>query len=191
MSAGCDRLADRTDRPKKRSRYFIVSPGSRATRELRLGRRRCRPARKVSLPETCSSQNFPLRSGRSPRRGTAYRDGNASCTCEGFAATRLRAMELITILNRCYRFRGLCTSTLTSAPTKRAAKWPYGGARVRLQSARVAIWRRAVTTNSPNGALSSSPWGILAFFCTLYGVDCSRSGVVAVEKSPGATANAH
>ena len=24
----------------------------------------------------------------------------------GFAATRLRAMELITILNRCYRFRG-------------------------------------------------------------------------------------
>ena len=24
----------------------------------------------------------------------------------GFAATRLRAIELITILNRCYRFRG-------------------------------------------------------------------------------------
>jgi hypothetical protein len=52
---------------------------------------------------TCSSQNFPLRSGRSPRRGRAYRDGNASLHLEavyggGFAATRLRAMELITIL---------------------------------------------------------------------------------------------
>src|ERR1700675_248505 len=71
----------------------------------------CLPIQRGSRrASTRSSQNFPLRSGRSPRRGTAYRDGNASCTGSvyggGFAATRLRAMELITILNRCYRFRG-------------------------------------------------------------------------------------
>jgi hypothetical protein len=32
------------------------------------------------------------------------------------------AMELITILNRCHRFRGLSTSTPTSVPARRASK---------------------------------------------------------------------
>ena len=97
----------------------------------------------------------------------------------GFAATRLRAMELIAILSRCYRFRGFVTSTPTSAPTKRASKRPYDDrARVRPQFARVAIWRRPVTTNSPNGALTSSPlWGFLVFLLyTMRRVDCRRCG---------------
>ena len=90
-----------------------------------------------------------------------------------------RAMELITILNRCHRFRGLSTSTPTSVPTRRASKWPCDRARVRPLSARAAICRRPVTTNSPNGALSYSPVGVLVY--TIRRVDCRRCGVVAVS----------
>jgi hypothetical protein len=111
----------------------------------------------------------------------------------GFLATRLRAMDLITILNRCYRFRGFVYSTPTSAPTKKASKWPYDRARVRPQSARVAIWRRPVTTNSPNGALSSSPCGgFSSSFCIVCGASTVAAVVLAPSKeSPGATANEH
>ena len=51
-------------------------------------------------------------------------------------------MELITILNRCHRFRGLSTSTPTSVPTRRVSKWPCDRARDRPQPARAAICRR-------------------------------------------------
>src|SRR6266700_1967564 len=68
-------------------------------------------------------------------------------------------MELITILNRCHRFRGLSNSTPTSVPTRRVSKWPCDRARARLQSARAAFARRPVTTSLPNVALSSFPCG--------------------------------
>src|SRR6202035_5883378 len=61
----------------------------------------------------------------------------------------------------------LSPSTRTSVPTRRVSKWPCDRARVRPQSARAAICRRPVTTNSPNGALSSFPCGgFSSSFCT-------------------------
>ena len=53
------------------------------------------------------------------------------------------------------------------------------------QSARAAICRRLVTTNSPNGAWSSFPCGGLVFLLyTMRRVDCRRFGVVTVEEVP-------
>jgi hypothetical protein len=66
-------------------------------------------------------------------------------------------------------------------------------ARVRPQSARAATCRHPVTTNSPNGALSSFPCG---GFSSSFGTLCGASAVAAAalwqsRKFPGATTNAH
>jgi len=75
---------------------------------------------------------------------TAYRGGNANRASErfivGVSAARLRAMKLITILNRCHRFRGFVY--------QHAHKLPCDHARVRPQSAHATICRRPVMTNS-------------------------------------------
>ena len=58
-------------------------------------------------------------------------------------------------------FPGFCLpARLTSVPTRRASKWLCDREKVRPQSARAAICRRPATTNSPNGALISSPVGV-------------------------------
>jgi hypothetical protein len=41
---------------------------------------------------------------------------------KGFAAARFRAMELITILNRCYRFRGFIYHHARFSPDKKSIK---------------------------------------------------------------------
>src|SRR5579864_6722908 len=50
--------------------------------------------------------------------GAETRTGPRSGLCWRFAAARLRAMELITILNRCHRFRGLVYQQAHSADKK-------------------------------------------------------------------------
>ena len=53
------------------------------------------------------------------------------------------------------------------------------------QSARGAICRRRVMTNSPNGGLSSFPVGFPVFLpYTMRRVNCRRCGIGAVEQVP-------
>ena len=102
-------------------------------------------------------------------------------------------MELITILNRCHRFRGFVYCNAHFGADKKSIEVAVRPRKARPQSARAAIFRRPVTTNSPNGALSSFPCGgFSSSFCIL----CGASTVAAValwllKKFPGATANAH
>src|SRR5260221_12110618 len=65
-------------------------------------------------------------------------------------------MELITMLNRCHRFRGFVYQHAHFSADKKSIKWPCDRARVRPQSARAAISRRPDTMNSPRGDSSSS-----------------------------------
>src|SRR6476661_5466207 len=95
-------------------------------------------------------------------------------------------MELITILNRCHRFRGFVYQHAYFSADKKSIEVAV---RPRKGSAAVCSrchCRRPVTTNSPNGALSSSPCaGFSSSFCTLCGASTvRRCGVVAVEEVP-------
>jgi hypothetical protein len=99
----------------------------------------------------------------SPRLGPVYR---------GFAATPVRAMELITILSRCHRAEVLSTSKPTSVPTRRASKWPYDRTRVPPQSARVGIWP-APGYDQLKGALSSFSCGVSRLYA-MRRISCRR-----------------
>ncbi len=110
----------------------------------------------------------------------------------GFAATCLRAMELITILNRCHHFPGLC---LPARPLqcrsqehrdRRAAAQGFGGGLFALPSAgtRLRPTRR-------DGDSSSFLSGDFSFFCS---TPCGESIAAAARRSssrkfPGATAS--
>jgi transposase len=70
-------------------------------------------------------------------------------------------MELITILNRCHRFRGFVYQHAHFNADKKSIE-----VAVRPRKGSAAVCSRChlpapVTTNSPNGALSSSPWLLL------------------------------
>ena len=92
-------------------------------------------------------------------------------------ATRFRAMELITILNRCHRFRGFVYQHAHFSAARKSIE-----VAVRPRTGSALVCSRChlparVMTNSPNGALRR--------------VDFRRCGVVAVEEVPWAMANAH
>ncbi len=95
-------------------------------------------------------------------------------------------MELITILNRCHRFRVLSISTPTSVPTRRVSKWPCDRARVRPQSARAAICPAPGYDQLAERRFEFIPlWGFLVFLLyTMRRVNCRRCGIVAVEEGP-------
>jgi len=72
---------------------------------------------------------------------------------------RFRAMELITILNRCHRFRGFVYQQAHFSADKKSIE-----VAVRPRKGSVAICSRChlprpVTISSANGALSSFPYG--------------------------------
>jgi transposase len=94
-------------------------------------------------------------------------------------------MELIAILNRCHRFRGFVYQHAQLSADKKSIEVAV---RPRKGSAAVCSrchCRRPVTTNSPNGALSSFPCGgFSSSFCTMRRVNCRRCGIVAVEEVP-------
>ena len=103
-------------------------------------------------------------------------------------------MELITILSRCHRFRGIVYQHAYFSADKKSIE-----VAVRPRKGSAAVCSRChlpappVTTNSPNGALSSFPCGgFLSSFCTPCGA--STVAVAALwlsKKFPGATANVH
>ena len=95
-------------------------------------------------------------------------------------------MELITILNRCHRFRGFVYQHARFSADKRsievAVRPRKGSAAI---CSRCHLHRRRDTTDSPSGVLSSSLWGFFVFLLyTMRRVDCRRCGVVAVEEVP-------
>ena len=90
-------------------------------------------------------------------------------TVEVFAiGTVLLAMQLITILNRCHRFRGFAYEGAGFSPTERNII----EVRVRPRKGSAAICSGChrpppVTTISPSGTLSSFPYGASwSFSCT-------------------------
>ena len=75
---------------------------------------------------------------------------------EVFADAGLRAMELITLLNRCHHFRGFVYLHARFGPDRKSVEIP-----VRPRQGSAAVCSRChrpapTTTNSPNGA-SRSP----------------------------------
>ncbi|MBI2686394.1 MAG: hypothetical protein HYX27_08765 [Acidobacteria bacterium] len=102
----------------------------------------------------------------------------------GFAATRLRAMELITILNRCYRYRGFVYRHAHFSAGKKSIE---GAVRPRKGSA--AVCSRCHLAAPGYDQLAERRfafiplWGFPVFLLyTMRRVDCRRCG---------ATANAH
>jgi transposase len=94
-------------------------------------------------------------------------------------------MKLITILNRCHRFRGFLYERAHFSADKKSIE-----VAVRPRKGSTAVCSRChlpapVTTNSPNGALSSFPGGgFTSSFCTPCGAWTRRCGVAAVEEVP-------
>jgi hypothetical protein len=104
----------------------------------------------------------------------------------GFAATCLRAMELITILNRCYRFRGFVYQHAHFSADKKSIE-----VAVRSLKGSAAVCSRCHLAEPGYDQLAERrfefipPWGFLVFLLyTMRRVDCRRCGVVAVEEVP-------
>jgi transposase len=92
-------------------------------------------------------------------------------------------MELITILNRCHRFRGLSTSTPIQCRQEE-----YRSGRATPQGFGRSLLARCHLP--PPGYAERrfefiSLWGFLVFLlCTMPRVNCRRCGIVAVEEVP-------
>jgi hypothetical protein len=103
--------------------------------------------------------------------GHGCRDGKRNPHLERFMVEvrrhSLPTMELTTILNPCHRFRGFVYQHARFIADKKSIEVAV---RQRKDSAAVCSrchLRRPVTTNSPNGALSSFPSGVFSSsFCT-------------------------
>ena len=104
----------------------------------------------------------------------------------GFAGTRLRAMELITILNRCHRFRGFVYHQARFTSDYKSIEIS-----VRPRKRSAAICSRC---HQPAPGYDQLPerrfefiplWGFFVFLLyAMRRVDCRRCGAVVVEEVP-------
>jgi hypothetical protein len=99
---------------------------------------------------------------------------------------RFRAMELITILNRCYRFRGFVYQHAYFSADKKSIE-----VAVRPRKGSAAVCSRCHLPASGYDQLGERRfefiplWGVLVFLLyTMRRVACRRCGIVAVEEVP-------
>ncbi len=71
---------------------------------------------------------------------------------ESFAAAAFRAMELITILNRCHHFRGFVYYEVRFSADHKSIEVAVRPRKVGPRSVRAVISRRLDTISSPRGA---------------------------------------
>src|SRR6266404_158549 len=103
-----------------------------------------------------------------------------------FAAARFRAMELITILSRCHRFRGFVYQHAHFSADKKSIE-----VAVRPRKGSAAVCSRCHLTAPGYDQLAERRfefiplWGFLVFLLyTMRRVNCRRCGIVAVEEVP-------
>ena len=103
-----------------------------------------------------------------------------------FGSAYLRAMQVITILNRCHRFSRFVYQHAQFSSDNKSIESQCGRAPPR--SVRAVIGRRPDTINSPSGRFESIPfWGFLGFLLyTMRRVDCRHCAAVVVEEVPWA-----
>jgi transposase len=104
----------------------------------------------------------------------------------GVAATPVRAMELITILNRCHRFRGFVYQHAHFSADKKSIE-----VAVRPRKGSAAVCSRCHLPAPGYDQLAERRfefiplWGFLVFLLyTMRRVNCRRCGIVAVEEVP-------
>jgi len=132
----------------------------------------------------------------SPWAGIVHRDikpANIFITGRGFAAASLQAMELLTILNRCHRFRGSVYQYAHFNADKKSIE-----VAVRPRKGSVAVCSRCHLPAPGYDQLTERRfefiplWGFFVFLLyAMRRVDCRRCASWLSKRSPGATANAH
>ena len=104
----------------------------------------------------------------------------------GVRRSRFRAMELITILNRCHRFRGFVYQHAHLSANKKSIE-----VAVRPRKGSAAVCSRCHLPAPRYDQFAERRfefipvWGFLVFLLyTMRRVNCRRSGIVAVEEVP-------
>src|SRR5450755_1601657 len=171
---------------------MVLGDRSEVTNSSRKGRKQA-----TSFAPGGRSFSIPIHALGQPSKPRQYRSSNEDeagtlrIIVEVFTDVCFRAMELITILNRCHHFRGFVYHQARFTSDYKSIEISIGRASVPPPSARAAISPHLATINSPSGASSSSPSGYsLSSWCT----PCDASIAAAAapswsKKSPGGMAN--
>src|SRR5260370_34580005 len=153
-----------------------------------------RAGTRISVPHLCGARSFqsPVNTRhKSPGRVTVCRDGKANRVWERFMVQvspplRFRAMELITILNRPHRLRGIVYQHAHFTADKKSIE-----VAVRARKGSAAVCSRCHLPAPGYDQLAERRfefiplWGVLVFLLyTMRRVNCRRCGIVAVEEVP-------